>query len=177
MVSDWVPSRDRVFRLSEVMNSLMLFFPRKILPAIVNAGERDIVTLPTGEVVEFDAATHEIRGGVFAEAAVDFNPDRGARKFPGVDYRGNGVVVRVNARGADPRINNVATISTGTPPQTCDRGNDCNQCKVPSKELWDQSGAERFKFSTDAEFERFLIARCGFGLPQIGADIAVSAAP
>jgi hypothetical protein len=175
MVSDWVPSRDREFRLSEIMNSLMLFFPRKILPAIVNAGERNIVTLPTGELVEFDAATHEIRGGVLSEAAVDFNTERGARRFPGVDYRGNGVVVRVNARGTDPRIGTVATITTGTPPPNCDRGRYCNVCQVPSKELWDQSGAERFKFSTDAEFERFLIARCGFGLPKIDADAAVSA--
>jgi hypothetical protein len=176
MVSDWVPSADREFRLSEIMNSLMLFFPRKILPAIVNAGERNIVTLPTGEVVEFDALTHEIRGGVFSEAAVDFNPDRRARKFPGIAYRGSGVVVRVNARGTDPRIATMATISTGTPPQTCDRGFDCSVCQVPSKELWDQNGAARFKFSTDAEFERFLIARCGFGLPKIAADVTVTTA-
>jgi hypothetical protein len=47
------------------MNSLMLFFPRKFLPAIVNVGERNIVNLPTGEAIEFDASTHEIRGGVF----------------------------------------------------------------------------------------------------------------
>src|SRR5512135_426012 len=37
LVSDWVASRDRTFRLSELMNSLMLFFPRNFLPAIVNA--------------------------------------------------------------------------------------------------------------------------------------------
>ena len=174
MVSDWVPSRDRSFYLSEVMNSLMLFFPRKYLPAIVNAGERDIVTLPTGEAVEFDAATHEIRGGVFLEAPVDLNPERTGRKFPGIDYRGAGVVVRANARGADPRIATVATITTGTPPKDCNPTSNCNRCQVPSKELWDQTGAVRFKFSTDAELERFLIARCGFGLPTIANDSVAS---
>ncbi len=174
MVSDWVPSRDRSFHLSEVMNSLMLFFPRKYLPAIVNAGERDIVTLPTGEAVAFDAVTHEIRAGVFLEAPVDLNSERGGRKFPGVDYRGKGVVVRANARGADPRIATPATITTGTPPQNCNRPAGCNRCQVPSKELWDQGGAVRFKFSTDAALDRFLIARCGFGVPAIANDALTS---
>ena len=151
MVSDWVPSRDRVFRLSEIMNSLMLFFPRKFVPAIVNVGERNIVNLPTGEAIEFDASTHEIRGGVFSEAAVDVNPDGGTRKFPGI-----------------------ATITVGTPPENCNGGVACNRCQVPSKELWYQTGAERFKFSSDAEFEQFLIARCGFGLPKLTSDIPVT---
>src|SRR6266576_854132 len=173
MISDWVASRDRVFRLSEIANSLMLFFPRVLLPAVVNFGERYIVTLPTGEEVEFDAETHEIRGGVFSESPVDLNPDRTARKFPGVEYSGKGVIVRVNSRGTDPRINNTAMISTGTAPQNCDHGISCNQCQVPSKDLWDQSGAVRFKFATDVDFDRFLVARCGFALPRVGADFAV----
>jgi len=42
---------------------------------------------------------------------------------------------------------------------------------VPSKELWDQNGAVRFKFSTDAQFEQFLMARCGFGLPKLDVDV------
>ena len=174
MVSDWVPSRDRVFRLSEIMNSLMLFFPRKFLPAIVNIGERNIVNLPTGEAIEFDASTHEIRGGVFSEAAVDVNPDGGTRKFPGIEYRGKGVLLRVDARGKDPRIATIATITVGTPPENCNGGIACNRCQVPSKELWYQTGAERFKFSSDAEFEQFLIARCGFGLPKLTSDIPVT---
>jgi hypothetical protein len=170
MISDWVPSRDHVFRLSEIMNSLMLFFPRTFLPAIVNVGARNIVNLPTGETIEFDAATHEIRGGVFLETAVDVNPDGRARKFPGIEYRGSGILLRVDARGKDPRIGNIATITSGTPPESCN-GGGCNRCQVPSKELWHQNGAERFKFSTDSEFEQFLIARCGFGLPKIAPTV------
>ncbi|HEX7231753.1 MAG TPA: hypothetical protein VF452_15240 [Candidatus Binatia bacterium] len=174
MISDWVPSRDGVFHLSEIMNSLMLFFPRKVLPAIVNAGEKDIVNLPTGEAIEFDASTHEIRGGVFVESAVDVNPDVSARKFPGIAYRGKGLLVRVDARGKDPRIGNIATITIGMPPENCTAESGCNRCQVPSKELWHQTGAERFKFSSDAEFDQFLIARCGFGVPALNADAAVA---
>jgi len=172
MVSDWVPARDRIFRLSEIMNSLMLFFPRKFLPAIVSSKGRNLITLPTGEEVEFDAETHEIRGGVLSETPVDLNPDRQARRFPGIEYRGSGVVVRVNSRGVDPRIGTTATVTSGAPLSNCDKAASCNQCQIPSKELWDQTGAVRFKFSTDADFERLLIARCGFSLPEISAEIA-----
>ena len=175
LISDWVPSRDRVFRLSELMNSLMLFFPRTFLPAIVNSQKRNIVTLPTGEEVDFDAATHEIIAGVFSEAPVDLQPDRAARKFPGVEYRGKGVTIRANSRGADPRIGTTSLITTGAPAQDCAQGILCNPCEVPSKELWEQTAAARFKFATDKDFDGFLFARCGFGLPRIGADFAVAA--
>jgi hypothetical protein len=175
MVSDWVSSRDRVFRLSEIMNSLMLFFPRVFLPAIVSSGTRNLVTLPTAEEIEFDADTHEIRGGVFSETPVDLNPDRQARRFPGVDYRGKGVMVRANARGTDPRIGTTATITTGTPRDNCGGETNCHQCQVPSRELWDQTGAARFRFATDDAFDRYLQERCGFGLPKIGPQFSIAA--
>ena len=68
-ITDWVASRNKQFRLSELMNSIMLFFPRNYLPAVVTVGDRNILTLPTGEEVEFNAATHEVSGGVFSESA------------------------------------------------------------------------------------------------------------
>ena len=175
MITDWAPSRDRAFRLSELMNSLMLFFPRTFLPAIVNSKNRNIVTLPTGEEVEFDARTHEIMAGVLAETPVDLNPDRSARKFPGIEYNGKGIALRANARGADPRVGTTTLITTGTPAKDCDKGILCSQCEVKSQDLWDQSGAARFKYATDADFDRFLVARCGFGLPRIGSDFAIAA--
>ena len=174
LLSDWVASRDRTFRLSEIMNSLMLFFPRSFLPAIAKSQNRNIVTLPTGEEVEFDPASHEIVAGVFSEAPVDLNPDGRARRFPGVDYHGKGVMIRANARGTDPRIGTTALITTGTPQQNCDKGIDCARCEVAAKELWDQTGAARFRFATDAELDQFLVSRCNFGLPRIGNDFAIA---
>jgi hypothetical protein len=170
-ISDWAPSRDKQFRLSEIMNSILHFFPRSYLPAISGSDSRYVVTLPTGEQVEFDAKTREIVGGVFAETVVDLNPDRAARKFPGVNYVGKGVVVRANARGTDPRMGSMATITTGTPAADCDKGTACNQCQVPSKELWHQNGPVRFRFSTDQEFDRYLLSRCGFGIPSPSAIV------
>lgn len=175
LVTDWAPSRDRQFRLSELMNSLMHFFPRSFLPAIVSFNGRNIITLPTGEEVEFNAQTHEIVSGALIEAGVDLNPDRNARKFPAIVYNGKGIVVRANARGADPRIGTSATITNGSPAPTCDKGAACQQCQVPAQKLWDQTGAVRFKFATDQEFDRFLLVNCQFGLPK--TDNGYSLAP
>jgi hypothetical protein len=46
---------------------------------------------------------------------------------------------------------------------------------VPSRELWEQSGAVRFKFASDQAFNRFLVVRCGFGLPTNGGGFAIDA--
>ncbi len=165
-VSDWVPSRDKRFRLSEIMNSILLFFPRTYLPAITREGDRIIVTLPTGEKVVFDALTHEIRDGVFSEAPVDLNPDKAARKFAGVIYRGKGVVVTAEARGSDPRLGTLAAVTSGSPPSACLHTRNCQLCRIPAKELWEQKGAVRFKFSNDEAFNRYLQQRCGFGFPE-----------
>ena len=174
LISDWPPSRDRSFRLSEVMNRLMLFFPRTYLPAIVNTEARNIVTLPTGEDVEFDPVTHEIIGGVLVEAPVDLNPDRALRQFPAIEYRGRGVLVRADARGSDPRMAEAAVITTGTAPESCADANACRRCEVKPREIWEQSGAARFKFATDERFDRFLRDRCGFGLPKLDIDLAAA---
>ena len=175
MISDWVPSRDRQFRLSELMNSLILLFPRKMLPAIVNFGERNIVTLPTGEEIEFDAATQEVAAGVFIEAPVDLNPDGRARKFPDISYTGGGVMVRAEARGTDPRLSASALILNNSAPEDCVPGSPCARCQVPSRALWEQSGAVRFKFATDQEFHQFLLSRCAFGLPALNGATPVAA--
>lgn len=172
-IVDWAPSRDRQFRLSELMNSVMLFFPRVFVPAISGAGMRSVVTLPTGEEVHFDARTHEIVGGVLSEGAVDLNPDKAARRFARVQYQGRGVVVRADARGADPRLGATATI-TATAAAGCE-GTGCqSSCRVPARELWEQNGAARFKFSTDESFDRYLAARCGFVVPKFAPDSMVA---
>jgi hypothetical protein len=167
-ITDWAPAPDRQFRLSDLMNSVILFFPRTYLPAITNAGDRTIVTLPTGETVEFDAVTREILGGALSEDPVDLSTSRAARTFPRIFYNGGGVIVRANARGADPRIATSATILNGSAAE-CSAGAGPCQCQVPARELWQQSGAVRFKFPADAEFDRYLRSRCGFGLPLLGS--------
>lgn len=169
-MTDWAPAHNRQFKLSDLMNSIMLFFPRNYLPAIVRSGGRYIVTLPTGEQIDFDADSREILGGALSEGPVDLSPNRPMRKFPAVSYTGKGVSVRANARGLDPRIATTATITNGSG-SGCGHEARCNQCQVPAKELWQQTGAARFRFSSDAEFDSYLRVRCGFGLPSLASAL------
>ena len=170
-VTDWVASRDKQFRLSELMNSVMLFFPRNYLPAVVTVGDLNIVTLPTGEEVDFNAHTHEVIGGVFSEGPVDLNPDKSLRQFPAIRYTGSGVMVRADARGLDPRLGTVATVTTGSPSPECVQDQACKRCEVPAKEIWAQNGAARFRFAQDVHFHSYLLSRCAFGLPMKTASV------
>jgi len=147
--------------LSQLMESYIFLFPRKVLPAVEwidSPGKRPalVVTLTTGEKVEFDGATHEVVSGALEEAgSIDLNPDRFKRKFARIRYLGTGVSLRVDKRGGDPRLGTTATITKGA--QTC---------KIPSSLLFnqDESSEVEFLFPTDPEFHQFLIKKCGFGL-------------
>ena len=79
-------------------------------------------------------------------------------------------MVRADARGSDPRLGTVATVTTGSPAADCLQGKACNQCEVPAKEIWAQSGAARFKFAQDQDFHKYLLSRCHFGLPMNETD-------
>ncbi len=143
--------------LSQMMESYFYFFPRTNLPAIIwpaaDASDQTVqVILPTGEMVKFDPVSKQMTGGVLAETApIDLNPNRFNRKFAAIAYSGTGVVVRVDTRGADPRLGTVATVQKGA--QTC---------KVPSKLLFNQDPESdvEFLFATDADFNAFLIKQC-----------------
>jgi hypothetical protein len=83
------------------------FFPRHQLPAVTVGDDTLRVTLPTGELVLFDRATKEIRGGVLHEAPIDFHPSRHARANPRITYRGDHLAITVSQRGEAPRRANV----------------------------------------------------------------------
>lgn len=154
-------------KLSERMESYFYVFPRKLVPSIqqIDEGKRLQVTLPTGETVVFDSATKEVAGGVLKEnAPIDLGPDRFKRKFADVSYTGKGVMIRVDKRGADPRLGTIATITTGSPDPGC-KGAACSTCRVESTKLWEQGGEVHFKFATDSEFDAFLKTNCKFGIP------------
>lgn len=147
--------------LSQLMESYFFLFPRKVLPAIEwntlpGQGSQIRVTLPTGETMDVNGETREIVGGVLQETApIDLQPDRFKRKFSRVRYQGTGVLLRVDKRGGDPRLNTTATISKGS-----------LSCKIPSSLLFnqDERSEVEFLFPSDPEFDQFLIKKCGFGL-------------
>lgn len=146
--------------LSHRMESYFYFFPRVNLPAI-QWDETDptkpnaTVTLPTGEPVTFNGKTMEVIGGVLEELApIDLNPDRFKRKFAQIRYQGQGLMIRVDRRGADPRLGTTATLTLGS-----------KTCKLPSALLFNQDPQSQveFLFPTDEEFNSFVKKKCGFG--------------
>lgn len=145
------------------MLSEMLFLPRRFAPSarLAPGGATYEVTLPTGELVLFDAKTKEIVGGVLAETApIDMNPDRFARKFAGLRYEGAGVMVRSDQRGDTPRSSvvwgqkKVATAYWGG-----------KTCRLSPADLWkqDASGAGGDNlYPTDDAFYAMLRRTCGW---------------
>lgn len=143
--------------ISQMQESYIMLFPRKTLPHIRVEGNRQIVTLPTGETVSFNAQTREVVGGVLSEdgpmtaATNKLSPAK-------VSYHGSGVMVRVDRRGEEPRLqsNGTATISK--------KG---KSCKVPVRDLWPnqaQNSPNHFKYFSDSDFDTYLKRKCGFGL-------------
>ncbi len=144
--------------LSQRMESYLYFFPRTYLPAIASSetsGSKILsVTLPTGESAQFNAETREIVGGVLQELApIDLGPDRFKRKFAQFQYHGTGVMIRVDRRGADPRLGTIATITQGQ-----------KSCKIPSALLFnqDEHSEVEFLYPSDAGFNELLKKKCGF---------------
>lgn len=143
--------------VSQTQESFLMLFPRKSLPHLRVSGNRQIVTLPTGETVTYNKTTKEVVGGVFTEDGP--LPSGGRSLNPAkVSYHGTGVMVRVDSRGTDPRLqkNGSATVTK-----------QGRTCKVPVKDLWpDQSNnsAAHFRFPTDTAFDSYLKNKCGFGI-------------
>jgi len=135
--------------------SFMMFFPRKTLPTSKRVGNYVVMTLPNGETVTYDQNNQVVKGvlsedGLISPATRNLSPAK-------VSYKGQGVVLRTDNVGHDPRH--------GSGKVTISKGNQT--CQVAKKELWpdqSESSSYKFKFSADAEFEKFLQNRCGFGL-------------
>lgn len=135
-------------RVSSFLESYFMIFPRRVLPSIKAEDGRFILTLPNQEQMIFDAKSKVMVGGVFAETG-----ELKEGIFPRLDYRGTGVLIRVNRRGEDPRVGTTAKITKGA-----------LSCSVPSSSLWTQDSVS-FRFPSDEAFDAFLRSRCAFGLP------------
>lgn len=143
--------------ISQTQESYIMLFPRKTLPHIRVEGGKQIVTLPTGETVTFNAQTREVIGGVLTEDGA-MTPGGSTLSPAKVSYRGSGVMVRVDRRGEEPRLQ-----SKGTATVT----KQGKSCKVPVKDLWPdqrQNSAVHFKYFSDSDFDAYLKRKCGFGL-------------
>ncbi|MNK95327.1 hypothetical protein D3C87_1155590 [compost metagenome] len=144
--------------ISATQENVFMLFPRHTLPHIRTEGNKQVVTLPTGETVTFNTRTKEIIGGVLSEDG-PMALGGGTKNLSKISYGGKGVMIRAVAGGSDPRL---AAKSVGTAVVT----KQGKSCSVPKKDLWDQRGssAVHFKYFSDKDFDTYLQRKCGFGL-------------
>lgn len=138
---------------SQSQESFLMFFPRKTLPTSKRVGSNIVMTLANGETVTFNNK-NQVVNGVLAEQGPVGRGGKNLQPAP-ISYQGEGIMVRTDSVGNDPRLGATAQIQKGK-----------QKCVVSKKELWpDQrdSSALHFKYASDADFESFLRQRCGFG--------------
>lgn len=143
----------------DTMHTALYFFPRKQLPdfeIISSTGLR--VWLPTGETFVV-GRRGRVLGGVLEETGpMDRRPDRFTRDFAHIAYRGEGVMIRVDQRGAQPENGKPFGRHDANKSATATyRG---RTCRLRPDELWTQRGLFDFKFPTDELLYSFLERRC-----------------
>lgn len=147
----WITDYNGSGNISDLYETMLVFLPRENLMHIEEQGDNLLVTLSTGEEVSFSKEHKMINGGVLKEKPIDVNPDRAIRKFAQVTYRGNGIMIRSDARAADPRL--AKTVQVLRKNRTI--------CKLEGSVFWTQEGFPKFKFVTDEEAYKVIEEKCG----------------
>ena len=161
--------------VSHTMHSHFMFFPRTVMPYAEISGDENVkVTLPTGEKLNFNK-NGEVTGGVFTEGPIDISPDRFKRTYANFKYQGKGILLRANARGQMPqqgqfeatKIDMEYGIKYSTDVLIIN-GTTGQRCRRPKADFWPSGDVSpiMFKFPTDKEFDVYLKAKCGFGIPE-----------
>lgn len=165
--------------ISHTMHSHFVFFPRKILPiAQISKNEDVTVTLPNGEKIIFDK-DGRIVDGIFKEGPIDYSPDRFKRTYPDLKYTGKGILLRANARGQMPQQGQFESTKIDMEygiKYSADvliiNGTTGQRCRRPKLDFWTNEDVSPipFKFPTDKEFDTYLKAKCGFGIPDLSME-------
>lgn len=157
----------------DLLETMIVFVPRRVVPYIdmntdqVNCGIK--IVLPTDEYILFDAITKEIIGGVLEEQPMDMTESRHHREFAGLNYTGNGIMIRADRRAGTPehtynvsynvneRVRDAVVIHKG------------KECIVNKNMIWenteDPDETAYFMYSSDQEFlDTVINPICGWNL-------------
>lgn len=147
----WVTDDPASGRTSDLMDSMIMIVPRKMVPTAEAIGDELVVTLTTGEKVVYDKNTKMVKDGVIKEGRLDTSTNRETRKFADLTYSGTGIAIRINHRGEDPRLfSQSATVTQNG-----------KSCTVPTAQLWNRNEQDpSFKFADDANLIKFLNQKC-----------------
>lgn len=146
---------------------LMTFLPRKVIPSIQYESENKIkVTLPTEEVVVFDAVTKEIRSGVLKEGPLKTNSS-GVALRPAITYQGTGLVLVASRVANYPVGDELVSSSKRQARNNADviyKGKTL--CQIPVKDLWytdhNKNGQVLLKdpYASDDKLIAFIEKKC-----------------
>lgn len=161
---------------SQTKHSIFMFFPRKYIPIVEQLSGTLNVTLPNGEKMIFSKNSKEITDGVFLEGPVDTSSNLNAGHFPNLRYQGKGVILRANAIGHSPQLEEFEKDKidlefglNGSADVLLINGLTGSRCRRPKSDFWDKIDVSPivFKFSSDKKLDAYLKKHCGFGIPGI----------
>lgn len=153
--------------------SIMMFFPRSVMPAVKRIGDELEVTLPNKEIVRYNAKTKEVIGGVFTEGPMKQDPKNKNKAVPAnIKYTGDGVMIRADKSGdlpyGDTETNSGAKVPSSSTATVSKKG--FKDCKIPAKDIWYtdyNKGSNVFikpELASDAGLDAFIKTKCGFSL-------------
>ena len=166
---------------SDLLESTIIFIPRKNLPYVEAVQEHEAATcarkifLPTGEFIVLNAMTNEIIDGVLKESPMDMTVSRHQRKFARLEYTGNGIMIRADRRAGTPEHTYSQSFNVNEQISRATITRKGKTCLVSKNLIWENTmnadvGAY-FKYSTDQEFlDKVINPICGWGLSLSDLD-------
>lgn len=157
----------------DLLETKIVFVPRRVLPYVdMNHDQVDCVQkviLPTNEYILFDALTKEIIGGVLEEEAMDMEESRHKRKFAGLEYTGNGIMIRADRRAGTPEHTYNVSYNVNEKIKKATLTRKGKSCEVSKDLIWENTDnadvTAYFKYKTDQEFlDRVVNPVCGWNL-------------
>lgn len=136
------------------METAMVFIPRLVEPYLELTDKGQVVHLPTGETVTFDAETKEILNGVLSEQAIDLSMNRSTRNFARVNYQGKGLIIQTDRRGNSPEYTFRDSYNTHEQLKHARVKYNGKECLVLKTLLWDGTLGDdgvSFKYASDEE--------------------------
>lgn len=165
----------------DFLESTIVFIPRKVLPYVEVEQDQETdsctrkIFLPTGEFMVLNAITNEIIAGVLKESPMDMTESRHQRKFAGLEYKGNGIMIRADRRAGTPEHTYTQSFNVNEKVSKATITRKGKTCLVSKDLIWKNTqnadiGAY-FKYSTDQEFlDKVINPICGWGLTLSDLD-------
>lgn len=160
----------------DLMETSLYFIPRRAVPAMRYDASKNAyaVTIPTGEIVYYDAQTMRIMNipeSALHSGAQDSSANRHTRNFADIQYRGEGLSIRVDARAGNPEVPRSPTFNSNEQGAEAILTYNGQTCRVNKSELFSSDNNDSGTFYiqlTDQELnDRVLKPQCGWNIAEL----------